>query len=129
MQTDEMENSCRVLTPATRAEDILLSYPVTLLVFERLSLPLRVGDKTLAEIAVERGIRVQLLTNLLQLSLGRTLSEVNPFVLEDVPHLIDFLLNGHEYYYLDLRPRKRLVPNEYYLGDRPLFLLGVGICL
>ncbi len=104
MQTDEMENSCRVLTPATRAEDILLSYPVTLLVFERLSLPLRVGDKTLAEIAVERGIRVQLLTNLLQLSLGRTLSEVNPFVLEDVPHLIDFLLNGHEYYINEANP-------------------------
>ena len=104
MRTDEMENSCKVITPSTRAEDILLSYPVTLLVFERSALPLRVGDKTLTQIAQERGIRVQLLINLLQLSLGRDLSEVSTFLLGDVPHLIDFLLNGHEYYINEANP-------------------------
>jgi len=104
MQIDEMENSSNVITPSTRAEEILLLYPTSLLVFERLGIPLRVGEKTLSVIAQERGMRGQLLISLLHLSMGRSLSEVSTFVLEDVPFLIDFLLSGHEYYINEANP-------------------------
>ncbi len=100
-----MENSSRgVITPMTRAEEVILSNPASLLVFERLGISLRVGDKTLNELALAHSMRVQLLCNLLYLAMGRSLAEVNSFTPEDVPHLIDFLLNGHEYYINEANP-------------------------
>ena len=104
MRIDVMENSSKVITASTRAEEILLSYPTSLLVFERLGIPLRVGEKTLGQIAEENGMRPQLLLSLVYLSMGCTPYEMNTFELEDVPFLINFLLSGHEYYIHEANP-------------------------
>ncbi len=99
-----MEKTNNLLTASTRAETILLTYPTSLLVFERLGLPLHVCDKELVDLAQESGFRVQLLINLLQLTLGYPLEVLSPFQIEDTPYIINYLLAGHEYYMYEANP-------------------------
>ncbi len=99
-----MEFSCKVITGASRAEEVLLAEPASFWVFERLGLPLLVGDHTLAELAAARGCRVHFIISLLQLNLGRTLAEITPLQVEDIPFLLDYLLVGHDYYIGEATP-------------------------
>ncbi len=99
-----MEGSCNHIIHSLRAEEVLLSHPTSFWVFERLGLSLRVGDKTLADLAGERGCRPHFISNLLLLNLGRTLEEIPPLLVEDIPFLLDYLLAGHDYYMNEANP-------------------------
>lgn len=99
-----MESFSKVITPALRAEEVLLAAPSAFWVFERLGLPLLVADHTLADLAAQRGCRPHFVTFLLQLNLGRDLAEIAPLQVEDVPFLLDYLLAGHEYYMQEANP-------------------------
>lgn len=86
------------------AEDLLRNYPPALMLFERLKLPLRGGEATLLDLVSERGMRIQLLTNLLHCILGKPLSMLPTFIPEDAPYLLDYLLAGHDYYVKEANP-------------------------
>ncbi|PIE84203.1 MAG: hypothetical protein CSA07_03090 [Bacteroidia bacterium] len=89
----------------TRAADVIIAHPGTILIFERLGLPLTLQDMTLEQVAQEHAVSPALLINLLHLALHRKPKDLNELRPQDAMTIIAYLLRSHEYYRLEVVPR------------------------
>lgn len=88
----------------TQAAEVLLRYPLALKVFERLNLPLSLGDKTIDRVATEAGVTPALLLNLLYVSLFHSQDELFRLEPSDLPAIVSYLEQSHHYYSLEATP-------------------------
>lgn len=87
-----------LITRNSQAADIVLQYPHTALVFERLGIPLGFHEQTLSQLASQYALSFPVLQALLTLSMQIHSVNFDELTAQDIPILINYLLASHSYY-------------------------------
>lgn len=93
------------LTLTSRAGDVILSRPSSIVVFERLGIPLGVQEYSLGEVAQHHGVSAQLLLSLLEITVGSGAARLEQLGQDDILPLVDYLLHSHAFYSEEALPR------------------------
>lgn len=86
------------------AGDVIIQHPSAVNVFERLGIPLGMGNATLVDVCAAQQIRPALLLSLLHVTLDHAVDAHEQLIASDIPMLVNFLIHSHDYFSQEATP-------------------------
>ncbi|MCX7986103.1 MAG: hemerythrin domain-containing protein [Bacteroidales bacterium] len=86
------------ISPDTKVADLVLENPYLALMLEHFGIAFPLKEKTVVKLCTENGINVDLFISLASLFSGTSKEFTNNLVFEDIPVILQYLKNDHQYF-------------------------------